>query len=137
MFIVYFNFKLFYLSIASAFKITVRDLLTCNPNLNCQFLPVGQQISILSANQFNPVTPVQSTCSNYYTLFSGDSCDSIAAAYKTTVITILALNPTLNCLNLPIGSLICVPGFDPTATINPVLGCSSFYTVFGGDTCDS
>jgi LysM repeat protein len=122
-------------SIASAFRTTVQNLLSLNPNLNCQSLPIGQQICVPNVDSVNPNNP--NTCANYYTLFQGDTCDSIAAAFKITVQALLALNPTLNCQSLPTGSLICVPSVDGNNPVNPIQGCSFFYVIFSGDTCDS
>jgi peptidoglycan DL-endopeptidase LytF len=112
--------------------------LSLNPSLNCNFLPVGQQICVpsIDTTPVNPVIPVNPNCNYLYTLFAGDSCDGIALAYKTTVITLITLNPTLNCQNLPIGQKICVPFVDsPNIPITPA--CTNYYTIFGTDTCQS
>ena len=119
------------LYIAAAFSITYADLLSLNPGLNCQYLPVGQAICVP-----NIATSVyassSSSCSNYYRLFYGDSCDTIASAYQITTQTLLALNPTLNCQSLPIGQIICVPSL---ATSSSTTSCANYYQLFVGDSC--
>ena len=72
------------LSIALAYRSTIQDLLNLNSNLNCQYLAIGQQICVppLDQNTFptnpvNPTLPVNPTCSNYYTIFNGDSCERL------------------------------------------------------------
>jgi LysM repeat protein len=123
-------------SIASAFKTTLQSLLSININLNCQSLPIGQQICVPNIDTVNPINP--STCANYYSLFAGDTCESIAVAYRITVQALLTLNPNLNCQSLPAGSLICVPSIDGNnQPSNPIQGCSFYYVLFSGDTCDS
>jgi len=125
-------------SIAIAYKTTIQGLLSLNPTLNCNFLPIGQQICVPSAEAtpVTPVIPITPTCNYLYTLFPGDSCDSLAIAYKTTVIELITLNPTLSCNNLPIGQKICVPFVDsPNIPISPT--CTNYYTIFGTDTCQS
>ena len=129
------------LYIAAAFSITYADLLSLNPGLNCQYLPVGQAICVP-----NIATSVyassSSSCSNYYRLFYGDSCDTIASAYQITTQTLLALNPTLNCQSLPIGQIICVPSLaqqqqQQQQQQSYPSSCANYYQLFTGDSCDT
>ena len=138
-------------NIAAAFRTTTSDLQLLNPSLNCAssppITPAGSQIcvpyvnnNIMSTTSVSPVV-VAATCAtnNFYTIFSGDLCDNIAGAFKTTTQNLLQLNPGLNCAALTVGQRICVPssaaganGFQPIQTV-----CTNFYTVFSGDTCDN
>ena len=128
--------------VAAAFRISVQVLLSLNPNLNCQSLPVGQQICVPSIDAAFSTSPNPiPLCSYYYTLSAGDTCDSIVAAYQTNIQAILSINPNLNCQFLTIGQQICVPPLDqntfPTNPVNPFNpGCSSYYILFAGDSCD-
>lgn len=73
-----------------------------------------------------------SSCTNFYTVFSGDTCDNIAVANRISVTSLLDLNPGLNCQNLRVGQIICVPA--ATNNVNPVT-CQNTYTIRAGDTC--
>jgi hypothetical protein len=83
------------------------------------FIIICMEISIAS-----------SQCTNFYRVFASDSCDSIANAYRTTIVNLQILNPSLNCSNLPYNQLICVPN---TAQLT----CTNFYVANAGDTCAS
>ena len=66
--------------------------------LNCAGLIVGQRLcvpSVSNNNNNNNVNPSQTTCStgNFYTVFSGDTCDNIAGAFRTTSQFLIQLNP--------------------------------------------
>jgi peptidoglycan DL-endopeptidase LytF len=135
-------------NIAAAFRTTTSNLQLLNPSLNCANLPpitAGSQICVPYVNNnimsTTSVSPVSATCTTntFYTIFSGDICDNIAGAFKTTTQNLLQLNPGLNCAALTVGQRICVPssassnGFQPIQTV-----CgNNFYTVFSGDTCDN
>lgn len=125
-------------NIAAAFRISTAYLLTLNPTLNCAALIPGTRICVpLVAPTTTTTTVINTvTCSNYYTIFSGDTCDNIAAAYRITTSYLISLNPTINCANLVAGLRICVPFGSTTTVINPV-ACSNYYTIFSGDTCDN
>lgn len=102
------------------------------------------------------------TC-EVYTVQSGDTCDSVAAAYNLTVVQLQAYNPNIDsgCYNFnrTIGYQICVnePGQKytiPTTTVgaatvfstaaavptdiasNTTQNCGEYYVVAAGDDCD-
>jgi LysM repeat protein len=80
-----------------------------------------------------PLPPA--TAIAFYTVQPGDTCQSIAAAYGTTVEVLLALNNPLDCANLVPGQVLLFPlGLTatppPPPTAQPVT-----YTVQAGDTC--
>ena len=117
-----------------------------NPGLNCNNLQVGQKLCVPSVNNNNNngfipiVTPSTTTCTNFYTVFSGDSCQNIAGAFKTTIDGLQSLNPSLNCASLQVGSRICVPTVNSNSggSFIPIVSpCSNFYTVFSGDSCQN
>ena len=62
--------------------------------MNCNSLPIGQRICVPAVNN-NIVTTASpiNNCPNFYTIFSGDTCTNIAAAFRTTVAGLQALNP--------------------------------------------
>ena len=123
-------------NIAGAFRTTVAILQSLNPSLNCASPATGQQICVPYVNN-NIVTPSPTTtCSNFYTVFSGDTCDNIAGAFRTTTANLLTLNPGLNCQSLSIGQRLCVPAVNNN-NISPQVVCANFYTIFSGDTCDN
>lgn len=68
---------------------------------------------------------------NSYVVKAGDSCASVAASFKLTLLQFEILNPTIICLlSLPVGSTVSV---GPTAPS----GCGIFYATNPGDTCAS
>ena len=61
--------------------------------LNCASLQIGQRICVPIVNN-NVVTPTPGvTCSNFYTIFQGDTCDNIAGAFRTSIAGLQQLNP--------------------------------------------
>jgi LysM repeat protein len=68
------------------------------------------------------------TCSQKYTVVSGDTCNGIGTKFGVTSSAIISANPTINtgCTNLQIGQILCIPGGS----------CSRKYTVVSGDTCN-
>ena len=121
-------------NIANAFRTTTTTIQLLNPTLNCASLVAGQRICVPYVNN-NIVTPSPNTCSNFYTIFSGDTCNNIAGAFRTTTANLQALNPGLNCQSLSIGQRICVPTVNNNIT--PQVVCANFYTIFSGDTCNN
>lgn len=97
-------------NIAAAYSTTISVLLLLNPGLNCNSLPYFQLICVPSFSNG------ASTCTNYYRVFAADSCTDIANAFQTSVTILLALNPGLNCSNLPYGQYICVPRININST---------------------
>jgi LysM repeat protein len=69
------------------------------------------------------------TCSQSYTVVSGDTCSAIATKFGVTAAAIITANPAINsgCTNLQIGQILCIPGGS----------CSQSYTVVSGDTCSA
>ena len=134
-------------NIAAAFRTTTSTLQLLNPSLNCAFsLPAGTQICVPFVNNniiSTTASPIinAATCAtnNFYTIFSGDICDNIAGAFKTTTATLLQLNPGLNCAALSVGQRICVPSVSSSSGFQPIqtVCANNVYTVFSGDTCDN
>lgn len=77
-------------SIGTQFGTTGIIIQQLNSNLNCFSLPLpaGQRICVPSTSN------IQRTCStgNFYTLFSGDTCENVAGAFRTTVSILQQLN---------------------------------------------
>ena len=106
-------------------------------------LPVGQRICVPAVNNNN--NNAITNCQYFYTIFSGDTCSNIASAFRTTLANLQLINPGLNCVTPPVGTRICVPlvGFVkssaiavPSIFIPSQNGCSNFYNIYPGDTCE-
>jgi hypothetical protein len=109
-------------------------------NLNCANLQIGQTICVPYSNTVTTTaTSSLATCSPgyyLYTIKSGDTCNALglnAAAISSQ---------NLNCKNLQVGQLICVPLYNTlTTTAINYVSCSQYsalqYTVKSGDTCNS
>jgi LysM repeat protein len=136
-------------SIASKFGITVTALEATNPSLDPNNLQIGAVISIPSTTvplaptplpTPTPPVPVPSPTSTY-TIKSGDTLDSIAAALGITVSALEAANPTVNPNNLQVGSQITIPSTTtttpaPISTPVPTPPAGT-YTIQAGDTLTS
>ncbi len=107
-------------SIASKYNTTVETILSLNPNLDKNNLPVQICIPI--------VCPIGSIP---YKVTSGDTLSSIATKFYTTAETILKTNPNLNPYNLNIGEVICITEQLPKVPACPSL---NIYVVNVGDT---
>ena len=90
---------------------------------------------------------INAQCS-YYTIQPGDTYDSIARRYGTSITAIQQSNPSLNANNLQVGQQVCVPnGYNAYNGYNTYNGayptynsynpsCNNYY-VRAGDTCAS
>ncbi|KAI8579136.1 hypothetical protein K450DRAFT_244058 [Umbelopsis ramanniana AG] len=85
-------------SMAAQYNITLFALHQTNPSLDCQNLNAGQQICVES-----PVI----TCSRIHYISSNTTCTAIAAASNITMDQLKFYNPTIDCSNIFIGSIIC------------------------------
>ena len=109
-------------AIATRFNTTVNAILQANPGVDPNRLFVGQQLCI-------PVAPPTACPGFFYTVVVGDTLNSIAARFNTTVPAILRVNPGLNPDFIVIGQRLCIPS-TPTPP-----ACPGFsYTVVAGDT---
>ncbi|KAF7343533.1 hypothetical protein MSAN_01973800 [Mycena sanguinolenta] len=72
------------------------------------------------------------SCSQTYTVVSGDTCSAIEAKTGVSDSQLHALNPSINsgCTNLGISQVLCLSTGGSSGG-----GCTSTYTVVGGDTC--
>ncbi|MEW6574414.1 MAG: LysM domain-containing protein [Bacillota bacterium] len=115
-------------NIARRFGVTVQELITANPGINCDALLIGQRICI-------PVeVPPPGVCppgTFPYTVRAGDTYFSLARRFNTTVEAIAAANPGVDPNNLQIGQVLCIPGAAPPQVCPP----GTFpYIVRAGDT---
>ncbi|KAF7334663.1 hypothetical protein MVEN_02296800 [Mycena venus] len=70
------------------------------------------------------------TCTQTYTVVSGDTCSAIESKTGVSDAQLHQLNPGINsgCTNLQIGQVLCLSSGS---------GCSQTYTVVSGDTCSA
>ncbi|KAF7343589.1 hypothetical protein MSAN_01979400 [Mycena sanguinolenta] len=80
----------------------------------------------------SPALQGRQSCSQSYTVVSGDSCSAIEAKTGVSDSQLHALNPSINsgCTNLGIGQVLCLSTGGSSGG-----GCASTYTVVSGDTC--
>ena len=91
-----------------------------------------------------------STCAEYYTVQSGDSCAGIETNFGLTNDQFLALNPgvTAQCTNIVSGEAYCVLSIyaggpvitGPPSNVAPgtiTTNCTGYYTVVSGDSCSA
>ncbi|KAF7343507.1 hypothetical protein MSAN_01971000 [Mycena sanguinolenta] len=82
----------------------------------------------------SPALQARQSCSQTYTVVSGDTCSAIEAKTGVSDAQLHSLNPSINsgCTNLGIGQVLCLStGGSSTG------GCTSTYTVVSGDTCSA
>ncbi|KAF8142415.1 hypothetical protein K438DRAFT_1470159, partial [Mycena galopus ATCC 62051] len=80
-------------AIASAHGLTVAQLLSYNPSINagCTNLAIAEVLCLDPGGGGGG-----GTCTQTYTVKSGDTCSAIAASEGLTVSQLLALNPSIN-----------------------------------------
>ncbi len=115
-----------FFSLAQRFNTTVPALISANPNVNPNFLQVGQVICI-------PRQPIFPPCpeGNFYTIRSGDTLFAISRRFNVSLDDLLEANPGIDPERLMIGQVICIPLAVPPpecpANTEP-------YTIRAGDT---
>ncbi|KAK9760869.1 hypothetical protein K7432_014686 [Basidiobolus ranarum] len=126
--------------IATAMKITRKQLIEANPGLDCWYVPYNQYLCIPSDKPTNP-SPPTSTCpigSRPYTLQSGDTCFAVGISYGVSEDQLKLANIALNCQQIQPGLQLCIPPAQiPTPTIKPATcpTTASVYEIQLGDTC--
>ncbi|GJP80916.1 hypothetical protein CLOP_g11113 [Closterium sp. NIES-67] len=117
--------------VASTFGLSLAELATVNPGLNCDALTTGQQVCIKLG------APLPQTCLNYYTVNPGETCNDVMInSYPPISATQLyQYNPGLICTadgsQRLVGQELCIDSA-------PIVGASctyGTYTVVKGDTC--
>ena len=91
-------------SIANKYGITVRELVSANP----QLLRTGEQLMIPIAVAI-PAEDTTSSQSRTYTVRSGDTLTSIAIKHATTVAAIASANNITNINNISVGQVLIIP----------------------------
>ena len=86
-------------SISVFYGISISDLNSRNPSLNCNNLQIGQKLCLNSA---------QINCSYYYTVKPGDQCYLMVNLTGISIDQFYILNPGINCNSLQIGQLVCL-----------------------------
>jgi LysM repeat protein len=91
-------------TIANKFGVTVRELVSANP----QLLKTGEQLTIPVAIAI-PAEKEESSGPRTYTVKSGDSLTLIAIRYGTTVAVIASANNITNINNISVGQVLIIP----------------------------
>jgi LysM repeat protein len=91
-------------SIANKYGVTVRELVSANP----QLLKTGDQLTVpiaiaIPAEEGSPATP------RMYTVKPGDTLTMIAIKYGTTVAAIVSANNIKNINNISVGQVLTIP----------------------------
>lgn len=117
-------------SIAANFRITLDQIFSLNPNINCNNLQIGQRLCVSNTNS---IIVTGNQCTAFRTIVGGDTCFDLANANRISLNSFLSINPNINCQNLQIGQQVCISG----GTVNNVnqAGCSRSYVIQNGDTC--
>jgi LysM repeat protein len=103
--------------IGAEFNITGSDIVSANPKVNsgCTNLQTGQVLCIPDGS-----------CTQEYTVVSGDNCNLVGAMFGVTGSAIMSANPIINsgCTNLQVGQTLCVPS-SGRGMIGNWLGCTT------------
>ncbi|CAI5973783.1 unnamed protein product [Closterium sp. NIES-64] len=92
-------------SVADNFWLTVDDLVTLNPGINCTDCTawnaptVNQQLCVAKGSGGGDV-PKLPMCTSWYTVQSGDTCQSIMADFSLNQTAFFSLNPGVGCDSL-------------------------------------
>jgi LysM repeat protein len=97
-------------SVASNFGLTLSQLQSMNPQVDCNALQVGVSFC-LGKSTTAPVVP---NCQKTYIIQSGDTCSQIAVRFNLTDLQFTSLNPSLICTNLQVGREICISVLEGT-----------------------
>lgn len=144
------------LSIENEYSVTLAQLYRWNPSIGstCNNLWLGYTYCVKGPGSSttpkaisSPVSssgPTQTgtafSCSQYYTVTRGDSCDHIEAMYGIGFAQLYAWNPEIgsNCQTLRVGYSVCVAILSASAPTQPeiVSDCNRYYTVVSGDSCN-
>lgn len=133
-------------SLIATYGLNPTNFYSGNSALNCNSLQVGQVICLnyLSSGTWNTGSYSTSNgyygCANSYTIKAGDTCSALFGADQSLF---YASNPNINCNNLQIGQVICLPYAYGSSSwtsnygtvYNTGYGCPNPYTVKAGDTC--
>ncbi|GJP53602.1 hypothetical protein CLOM_g12756 [Closterium sp. NIES-68] len=120
--------------VQSMFGLTAEELAALNPDLNCMQLVPGQQLCMEQG------TPQPLSCTNYYTVNPGETCDDIMAHAQPpiTAAQLYSYNPGIICSadssQRLVGQQVCVSSLTLIGATYCYYGS---YTVVRGDTCAS
>lgn len=117
--------------IATGFGTTVDNIIALNPDLDPEFLVIGQKICVPVKTPPKAVCPIGSSA---YEIKSGDILADIARKFNTTVGAILLSNPGINPNGLAVGQVICIKQIKPP---EPFCSSQNFYVIRQGDTLAS
>lgn len=100
----------------------------------------------------NEISSSDEYCTNIYEIFDGDSCENVVLAFQISMDELIELNPELDCGNITIGDIICLPAslnmtnmifnsssseLNDTAAASAKAGvCAQYYTTLSDDSCD-
>jgi len=100
-----------FFSLARRFNTTVAAVISANPNVNPNFLRIGQVICIPRRQVFPPCPE-----GNYYAIQPGDTLFSLARFFNVSLDDLLEANPGIDPNRLFVGQVICIPLAVPPVT---------------------
>ena len=110
--------------IALKYSMQLNEFLKLNPNLICE--NIGQT-KIVCIRHSNFERPLISSCTQSYTVVSGDRCEDLAKQFGISMDNLLNLNPNIDCIFIGkyVGQKLCLNST-----------CLKYYLMDEGDTCD-
>ncbi|MZP28270.1 LysM peptidoglycan-binding domain-containing protein [Heliobacterium undosum] len=113
-------------AIARRFNTTLAALISANPFLDPNALPIGMTICV-------PQQPIYPPCPerNFYTLRPGDTLSALANFFTVSLDDLIEANPGIDPERLFAGQVICIPLATPPVTCPPA---SRRYLIQQGDT---
>lgn len=92
--------------LSQIYNISIESIIKANPNINPNFLMVGQIICI-------PISPKEKCPENAskYTIKEGDTLYSIAKMKNIPLNILIKTNPNIEPNNLILGETLCIPKY--------------------------
>ena len=91
--------------IAADYNSTIQDIINANPNLNPNYLLVGQQICVPLTTQIYPTC----TTTNYYVVREGDTLESIASYFNISYNQLYYSNYGIDPSDIYEDQILCIP----------------------------
>ncbi len=93
-------------TIAQQYNTTVQAIININPQVDLNWIQVGQRICIPAVE---PPVHVRCPQDNYYVIMPGDTFYGIAQYFNVSISELQQLNPNINPNYIIVGQAICIP----------------------------